>query len=65
MFADGTGKDIWRSTSEDDRPDVQAIAVSPDRKTVAWCTYGTIFVLDSQQGRLLHGIGVAVLSGCE
>lgn len=65
MLVEGTDKVLWTSTSEDDRPDVQAIAVSPDRKTVAWCTYGTIFVLDSQQGRLLHGIGVAVLSGCE
>ena len=65
MLADGTGKDIWTSASEDDRRDVQAIAVSPDRETVAWCTYGTIFILDSRQGRLLHGIGVATLSDCE
>lgn len=65
MFAEKADKILWTSTSEDDRREVQAIALSPDREKVAWCTYGTIFILDSRQGRLLHGIGVAVLSGCE
>ncbi|HEY3964981.1 MAG TPA: WD40 repeat domain-containing protein [Planctomycetaceae bacterium] len=58
MRSDRTGREIWTSTSEDDRKDVQAIAVSPDGELVAWCTYGTILILDAQRGRLLHGIGV-------
>jgi hypothetical protein len=58
MRSDRTGREIWTSTPEDDRKDVQAIAVSPDGELVAWCTYGTILILDAQRGRLLHGIGV-------
>jgi WD40 repeat protein len=54
-----TGKEVWASTSEDDRDEVQAIAVSPNGELVAWCTFGTILILDAERGRLLRGIGAA------
>lgn len=58
MRSNLTGREIWTSTSEDDRDEVQAITVSPNGEKVAWCTFGTILILDADAGRLLLGIGV-------
>ena len=59
MRSDRSGEEIWSSTSEDNRDEVQSIAVSPDHKLVAWCTFGTILIVDAERGRLVRGIGVA------
>jgi WD40 repeat protein len=59
LRSDRTGREIWESTSGDDRTQVQAIAVSPNGEIVAWCTYGTIFVLEVREGKLIHGIGIS------
>jgi WD40 repeat protein len=54
-----SGKPIWSRTSEDDRSELTAIAVSRDGKRLACCTHSTILVLDSRTGKLIHAIGGA------